>query len=115
AGEELYRIHDELIRELRPDLVIAQSHCEVCAVTPADLERGGGCLPMLALSASSVEGVLASIGEVASRIGLESRGRAVVDRERLRLLAVQEKTAGLRQPSVVMLEWTEPLFAMGNW
>src|ERR1700679_2348865 len=28
SGEELYRVHGDLIRELRPDLVIAQSHCE---------------------------------------------------------------------------------------
>src|SRR5579884_1273143 len=37
AGEPLYRIHDELIRSLAPDVVIAQSHCEVCAVTPGDV------------------------------------------------------------------------------
>ena len=37
AGEPLYRIHTDLIRRLAPDLVIAQSHCEVCAVTPGDV------------------------------------------------------------------------------
>src|ERR1043165_8869679 len=34
SGEPLYTIHMDLIRALKPDLVIAQSHCEVCAVTP---------------------------------------------------------------------------------
>jgi len=115
AGEELYRVNGDLIRELRPDLVIAQSHCEVCAVTPEDVGRGGECLPMLALSASSVEGVLESIGQVAFRIDRAERGREVVARERERLRVVSERTAGLRRPTVVMLEWTEPLFAMGNW
>src|SRR6185295_12913508 len=42
AGEPLYYIDSELIRQLQPDLIITQSHCDVCAVTPADLERGGG-------------------------------------------------------------------------
>src|SRR6202158_1549569 len=37
AHEPLYRIHIDLIRQLAPDLVIAQEHCEVCAVTPADV------------------------------------------------------------------------------
>ena len=115
AGEELYRVNGDLIRELQPDLVIAQSHCEVCAVTPRDVERGGECLPMLALSAATVEGVFESIGQVAARIGLEERGREVVARERERLRVVSERTSGLRRPTVVMLEWTEPLFAMGNW
>jgi iron complex transport system substrate-binding protein len=115
VGEELYRVHGDLIRELRPDLVIAQSHCEVCAVTPDDVANSGECLPMLALCAASVQGVLESIGQVAARIGLEERGREVVARERDRLRVVGERTAGLRRPTVVMLEWTDPLFAMGNW
>jgi iron complex transport system substrate-binding protein len=115
AGEEMYRVNGDLIRALRPDLVIAQSHCEVCAVTPEGVARGGECLPMLALSAATVEGVFESIGQVSFAIGREGRGREVVARERERLRVVSERTAGLRRPTVVMLEWTEPLFAMGNW
>lgn len=115
AGEELYRVNGDLIRELKPDLVIAQSHCEVCAVTPADMERGGACLPMLALSASSIDGIFGSIEQVGERLGLVDRASAVIGRERRRLQAVSERIAGLRKPRVVMLEWTDPLFAMGNW
>src|SRR5690349_4594523 len=37
SGEPLYRIHTDRIQQLRPDLIIAQEHCEVCAVTPADV------------------------------------------------------------------------------
>src|ERR1700689_4277594 len=42
AGEPLYYVHGELIRELHADLLITQSHCEVCAVTPDDVERSCG-------------------------------------------------------------------------
>lgn len=115
AGELLYRIHDGLIRELNPDLVIAQSHCEVCAVTPSDVERSGACFPMLAISASSVGGVFDSIAQVGARLGLEDRATAVIAEEKARLEAVRDRTAHLRQPTLVMLEWTDPLFAMGNW
>ena len=115
SGEELYRIHSDLIRELKPDLVISQSHCEVCAVTPGDLKRSGDCFPTLALSASSVEGIFASIVDVGKRLGLEQRAYAVVGGECQRLENVRRKTAGLPRPSLVMLEWTDPLFAMGNW
>jgi iron complex transport system substrate-binding protein len=115
AGEDLYRVHGDLIRELRPDLVIAQAHCEVCAVTPGNIERSGACLPTLALTASSVEQIFESIGQVAARLGLDGRAVEVVAHERARLQVVREKTAGLRRPTVVMLEWTDPLFAMANW
>lgn len=64
AAEPLYNLHADLIRELAPDLVISQAHCEVCAVTPRDLERSGACavtVDQLSLSASSLEGIFESI------------------------------------------------------
>lgn len=118
SGEPLYLVHGELIRDLAPDLVITQAHCEVCAVTPTDVERSAACaLPLnqLALSASSLEGIFESILQIAQRLGLEERGNAVVERERRRLQTVSGQTARFRRPTVVMLEWTDPVFAMGNW
>lgn len=115
SGEELYRVHGDLIRELRPDLVIAQSHCEVCAVTPGDIERTGGCLPMLALSAASIEGIVESIRQIAERLGLADRAEAVVEMERARLDTVRKRVAGLPRPTVVPIEWADPVFTMGNW
>ena len=118
AREPLYRIHTDRIRELKPDLVIAQEHCEVCAVTPGDVERSGCDLAgarVLALSASTVDGIFESIVQVARAIGREARGHEVAARERARLDAIRAKTAGRQRPSIVMLEWTDPIFAMGNW
>jgi iron complex transport system substrate-binding protein len=118
AGEPLYYIDNELIRELQPDLVITQSHCDVCAVTPADLERsGGGTIAprQLSLAASTIEGIFESIQDVASALDLKEQGEAVVERERQRLETLRQRTALLRRPTVVMLEWTDPIFAMGNW
>jgi iron complex transport system substrate-binding protein len=118
AGEPLYQIHTDLIRELAPDVVIAQTHCEVCAVTPNDVERDGGCLDpeqMLALSAFSVDDIAGSILAVAERLGIPERGRSVVAVERARFDAVRAATAHRTRPNVALLEWTDPLFAMGNW
>jgi iron complex transport system substrate-binding protein len=118
AREPLYWIHTDLIRRLAPDLVIAQEHCKVCAVTPGDVERSGRDLEgaqVLALSAGTLEGVFESIGQIARAIGRETEGCQVVRRERARLDTVRARTAGLRRPSVVMLEWTDPVFAMANW
>lgn len=118
AGEPLYRIHTDLIRELAPDLIIAQEHCEVCAVTPGDMERSGCQTPaanVLALTAGSLDGVFEGVMRVASALGKDGDGQALVRGERARLESVREATAGQRKPSVVMLEWMDPLFAMGNW
>jgi iron complex transport system substrate-binding protein len=118
SGEPLYVVDGELIRQLAPDLVITQTYCDVCAVTPADVERSGTCafsVDQLALSAASVEGIFENILQIAERLGLEERGQALVKGERRRLEIVSEKTSRCRRPTVVVLEWTDPVFAMGNW
>jgi len=116
AGEPLYHVHGELIRELHADLLITQSHCEVCAVTPGDVERScGHGARQLSLSAISLEEIFEGMFRIAQRLGLEEQGNALVRRERQRLDIVREKAARFRRPTVVMLEWTDPLFAMGNW
>ncbi|HEU5022812.1 MAG TPA: ABC transporter substrate-binding protein [Bryobacteraceae bacterium] len=115
AGEELYRIDAEKIAALKPDLVIAQTHCDVCAVTPEHVERAGAAAPVLRLSAFTVEEIFESVAQVAARLGLAERGAEVIQAERERLRAVRARTAALRRPSVAVLEWADPLFAMGNW
>jgi len=118
SGEPLYHINGELIRELRADLLITQSHCEVCAVTPSDIERSGACataVRQVALSALSLGEIFQGILRISQELGLGERGEALVRRERERLDTVKEKTQRFRRPTVVMVEWTDPLFAMGNW
>ena len=118
SGEPLYHVNSGLIGELAPDLVIAQAHCEVCAVTPADVKRSGCDTPaanVLALTAGTLDGIFEDVLRIATALGKETEGRALVCREQRRLEEVRRKTAGLRRPSIVMLEWTDPIFAMANW
>lgn len=118
AGEPLYRIETDRIRELTPDLIIAQSHCDVCAVTPGDVARSGCEMPtarVLGLAAGAVEGIFESIGIIGRAIGKEQVGRALIESERARLETVRARAGKMRRPAVLMLEWANPLFAMGNW
>jgi iron complex transport system substrate-binding protein len=118
AGEPLYHVHAELIHELRPDLLITQAHCEVCAVTPGDIERSGAgasATRQVSLSASSLEEIFDSILRISKELGLEERGEVLVRNERRRLDNVRVQAARFRRPTVVALEWTDPVFAMGNW
>ncbi|QHS53117.1 ABC transporter substrate-binding protein [Edaphobacter sp. 12200R-103] len=118
AGDPLYHIHADLIRALQPDLVITQMHCDVCAVTAANVERTGACAletRQIALSTSSVEDIFNSIRLVAQALGVEERGEELVGREQRRLQVVAEKTARFSRKSVGMIEWTDPVFMMANW
>jgi iron complex transport system substrate-binding protein len=118
AGEPLYNVDSDLIRELCPDLLIAQAHCEVCAVTPQDVERAGcGLLApqVLALTAGSVDGIFAGVRSVAHAMNLDEAGEALIAQMRARIQAVTEAVKDRPTPTVVMLEWTDPIFSMGNW
>jgi iron complex transport system substrate-binding protein len=117
-SEPLYHVHAELIQELCPDLLITQAHCEVCAVTPGDIERSGASVPamrQLSMSASSTQEIFDSILRIANALGLEEQGATLVRGERRRMETIREQAARFRRPTVVALEWTDPIFAMGNW
>jgi iron complex transport system substrate-binding protein len=119
AGEPLYLLENAKIAELAPALIITQAHCEVCAVSPGDLERSGclvsGAAQVMALTAGSLDGVFEGMQRVADALGLMEPGQALVAEEKGRLAAVTERCSGRTAPTVVLLEWTDPVFAMGNW
>lgn len=118
SGAPLYHIHTDRIRELAPDLIVAQSHCEVCAVTPGDVGRNGACIPdarIIGLNAGSVSEIFQSILEIARAINEEKFGHELVAREQARLNSLRAITASFSRRSVAVLEWTDPIFPMGNW
>jgi iron complex transport system substrate-binding protein len=117
AGEPLYHVDSALIDSLKPDLVIAQEHCEVCAVTPADVARAGcaAVLSVLALQAGSVQEIFRGVESIGDALGREHEAAALMSSMRGRMEAVHSAVKHLRAPTVVALEWTDPVFAMGNW
>ena len=82
AGQPLYEVDDARLTELAPDVVLTQTHCEVCAVSPGDLSCG---LPprldrrrVVALDGGTLETVLDGFASVAGVLGAEAEGRALV-------------------------------------
>lgn len=119
AGQPLYEVDEALMLRLAPDLVITQTHCEVCAVSPGDLAHGTAARlareRVVALGASTLPGILDDFQRVAEVLGRPGEGRALVDAIRGRLDRLGERTRQLPHPTLVCLEWIDPVFAMGNW
>src|SRR5262249_19731175 len=91
AGEGLYSIDAELINARRPNLLITQSHCEVCAVTPGDVTRRAGAVvtdQVLALSAGSVAGIYDDVRAVAHALGRGPAGDSLIAEMRRRINVV---------------------------
>jgi iron complex transport system substrate-binding protein len=115
----VYEVDRERLRELRPDLVLTQAVCEVCAVPTGSVLEAVGALPhpprVLSLDAHTLEGIVRSHGEVAEAAGVPGRGEEAEARLRARLERVAARVAGRPRPRVLMLEWLDPPFAPGHW
>ena len=121
AGAPLYEVDEALLASLAPDVIVTQTHCEVCAVSPADLAHGTPPKlerrQVVALDTGTIDGILDGFRHVAGVVGAADAGDALVGRIRARLGALAGKTRALPspRPSVACLEWIDPVFAMGNW
>jgi iron complex transport system substrate-binding protein len=118
TGEPLYHVDADRVRSLQPDMLITQVHCDVCAVTPEDVARAG-CAPraaqVVSLSAGTVAGIYEDIRQVGRAIARDPEAETLVAGMRRRIDAVTAAVASRRRRSVVVIEWTEPLFTAANW
>jgi iron complex transport system substrate-binding protein len=118
SGEPLYHVDADFIRQLEPDVLITQVHCDVCAVTPDDVARAGGAprnTRVVALAASSVADIYEDIRRVAHALGREAAANALITAMQRRIETVTASVANRAAPSVVVLEWTDPVFTASNW
>ncbi len=115
----VYEVDRALLAELRPDLVLTQAVCEVCAVPTGSVHEAVADLPdppvVLSLDAHTLDGILSTVRQVADAAGEPRRGEEAAARLRARVDRVGEAVAGRRRPRVLALEWLEPPFAPGHW
>jgi iron complex transport system substrate-binding protein len=116
-GRSLYALDDALIRDLRPDLVITQDLCHVCAVSSEDVTRVRSLetTEVLALDPRTLAEVAESVRIVARRLGVEERGEAVAGEMEARIAATAAAVAGAATVPVFVAEWLDPPFAAGHW
>jgi len=117
----IYRVHAEMLRELEPDVILTQDHCEVCAVSLKDVEQAVcEMIPtrprIVSLSPNRLDDVWGNIQTVAEALEMPRRGKQVVDALRNRLEAIHEKACLFAsRPTVACIEWIDPLMTAGNW
>lgn len=114
SGAPLFRADSDALRALRPDLVLSQSLCDVCAATPDSLTaRAIGDATVLALDGRDLKGLLRDIERVAAAAGVPDRGvRLIQSLERRRRTVAERPRSTAR---VLAVEWPEPLFIGGHW
>jgi iron complex transport system substrate-binding protein len=121
TAPSLYEIDATLLRELRPDLILTQSQCDVCAVSLADLEKALAPPPaprpeIISVAPARLADIWTDIQAIADGLGVSNEGRTLLLPLKNRLVDVIQKTCMMKKrPSVACLEWLDPLMAAGNW
>jgi iron complex transport system substrate-binding protein len=120
GGDPTYSLDAAAVRALRPDLVITQDLCQVCAVPSGDVKAALdviGCdAEVVSLDPTSLGDVLDGILRVAKATGADERGDDVVAGLRARLEAVRRATSDVTaRPRTFALEWGDPPFNGGHW
>jgi len=115
-SHSLYAVDAALMDELRPDLVITQDLCEVCAVSSGDLATACPIgAEVLSLNPRGFDDVVESVVALARRLGAGERGSAVAAAMRAKVDAVRGAVAGLERPRVFVAEWMDPPYGSGHW
>lgn len=119
----IYRLNDNVIRNLRPTIIVTQSLCAVCAVPQSKVDSLACSLPdhckVVASDPHTLRQLFTSILDIGSAVGRPQQSQSVVQslKDRLdRLSAETAKVAHLKpKPRVAVLEWPDPPYAPGHW
>ena len=119
GGDPIYRLDNEAVRELRPDMVLTQDLCAVCAVPSGHvneaLETLGCTAEVVSLDPGSLDEVIDCLVTVGRATGTEARAAELAADLRRRLDAVRVAVAGRPKPRTFALEWSDPPFNGGHW
>jgi len=116
----VYRVHEQVLRDVKPDVILTQIQCEVCAVSRKDVEAAlytwlENRPQIVSLEPNSLDDVWRDVERVATALGCEERGQVLIAKLKHRIEKIAVQAQGLERPTVACLEWTDPLMAAGNW
>ena len=112
-GRSLYEVDTAAIRALKPDLVVAQDVCRVCAVSASQVVDELAPIPVLRQHPHTLDDVLADIESLASACGAPAP--ALVQSLRSRLAAAERLARAKGLVRGVFLEWLDPPYPAGHW
>ena len=124
GGSSLYALDEDALAAAKPDLIVTQELCRVCAVSYREVNdvarEISADISVVSLEPTSIEGIFNTITTVGAMAEAEDAAVDVVEVLRERLGAVEahvqaRREAGQRAPRVVGLEWLDPPFAVGHW
>ncbi|PPR42876.1 MAG: hypothetical protein CFH30_00399, partial [Alphaproteobacteria bacterium MarineAlpha8_Bin1] len=120
AGLSVYEVDTELLKTLKPNIIITQTQCNVCAVGLDDIKS---CLnswltteiTLIDLKSFSFNGIMNEILEIEKNLNKINRARKVVKEINQEISYIKEKLNNEKKKNVLCIEWLNPLMTSGNW
>jgi iron complex transport system substrate-binding protein len=119
-GESIYAVDPDLMEELKPDLVITQDLCHVCAASPEELSAALAHMSkqpqVLSLDPLDLGDVWRDILWIGEATGRRERAQEFVEQIGRKLAQIEIDAAYVgRRPRAVVLEWLDPFYVGGHW
>lgn len=115
----IYEVEEGLLSELKPDLILTQQVCKVCAL-PADvaLEVAGrklaGC-QVIPFTANRLQDILDSIRALAYAADIRRQGEQLAEQIAETVSRIKERTSKVEPKRSFIMEWIDPLKNAGHW
>jgi iron complex transport system substrate-binding protein len=118
-GRSIYELDEPGLRALRPDLIVTQALCSVCAVSADDVralaERMDPVPRIVSLDPHTLGEVLGDVRTLAQATGTKDAGVDLVQDVAARIDRVRVAVKDAPRRRVAMLEWLDPVFVGGHW
>ena len=116
----VYYINEDLLKKLKPDIILTQSQCEVCAVSEKDVQSVvkniTGINPdIISVEPNSIKDIFSDIKIIAEVLNVIDRGADLIDFMKNRIRVLKKSYDIKSGPTVAAIEWINPLMAAGNW
>jgi iron complex transport system substrate-binding protein len=132
SGRDIYVLNDDTLREAKPDLIIAQGLCEVCAPFTREINRATSVLgykpDTLVLDPHDLDDILTSIMDVAQKVNRVTQGQKLVVSLQERIDRITVRKQSIRSEGnysksnhkdnkfkILCIEWINPFFTAGHW
>jgi iron complex transport system substrate-binding protein len=119
AGEAIYELDREALEAVKPDLIVTQALCPVCAVSFEEVSQIARELPSrprtIALDPHTLGETLADVRTLAQATGQGEQGERLAREAAQRIDALSEAVRHDPRPRVLALEWLDPVYVAGHW
>ena len=119
-GGDIYEIDEKLLEKLKPDLILTQELCHVCAVSYTKVKEAARVLDadtkIISLEPTSLEEIVDNIMLVGRMTGKLGEAEKLAPQMLQRINRVREKAQTVQaRPRVFFMEWLQPPWAGGHW